>query len=72
LRWWIQHGRKISLRVMVLVDAVLRDLFTGIGKPEPLKLKTGNVWSRRITREDRLVYRVVGNDVHFLQCRRQY
>jgi len=72
LQYWVQNDRKIALRVLELVEAVLRDPFTGIGKPEPLKFILAGCWSRRVTQEHRLVYRVSGNRVDFLQARYHY
>ena len=72
LRWWVKTDRKVALRVLDLVDAVLRDPTTGIGKPERLKHLGGGVWSRRITQEHRLVYVVQGERVDFLQARYHY
>lgn len=72
LRTWIEIDRKIALKVMDLVDAVMRDPFTGIGKPEPLKYLGSDIWSRRITQEHRLVYLVAQERVEFLQCRYHY
>jgi toxin YoeB len=72
LRWWVQHDRKVALRILDLVEAVLRDPFGGIGKPEPLKYLWSGVWSRRITQEHRLVYVVQGSRVDFLQTRYLY
>jgi toxin YoeB len=54
------------------MEAVLRDPFVGIGKPEPLKHLGGNVWSRRINEADRLVYEVFADRVEFLQARYHY
>lgn len=65
-------NRKLALRVLALLEAVLRDPFTGIGKPEPLKHLGGNVWSRRINEADRLVYEVFADRVEFLQARYHY
>lgn len=64
--------RKVALRVLKLVEEVLRDPFQGTGKPEPLKYLDANTWSRRITQEHRLVYRVAGGRVDFLQARYHY
>ena len=72
LRWWVKTDRKVALRVLDLVEAVLRDPTTGIGKPERLKHLGGGVWSRRITQEHRLVYVVQGDRVDFLQARYHY
>lgn len=72
LRYWIDTNRKIALRVLDLIEAALRDPFDGIGKPEPLKHLGGDVWSRRITAQDRLVYRVREDAVDCLQARYHY
>lgn len=72
LRWWVDTDRKVALRVLDLVEAVLRDPFSGIGKPEPLRYLGSGVWSRRITQEHRLVYVVQGHRIDFLQARYHY
>ena len=72
LRFWVDTNRKVALRILDLMEAVLRDPFTGLGKPEHLKLLGGNVWSRRITEADRLVYEVFKERVEFLQARYHY
>jgi toxin YoeB len=72
LRYWVQHDRKLAAKVLELIEAARRDPFTGIGKPEPLKNLGSDVWSRRITREDRLVYRVTDDVIDVLQARYHY
>jgi toxin YoeB len=72
LRSWITNDRKVALRVLELVEAVLREPFTGPGKPEPLKHLMAGAWSRRVTEEHRLVYLVQGRRVDFLQARYHY
>lgn len=72
LQDWIKQDRKIAKKVLVMVEDVLRDPYVGKGKPEPLKHLPGNLWSRRITQEDRLVYRVYDNKVDFLQAKYHY
>jgi toxin YoeB len=62
----------VALRTLDLVEAILRDLFRGIGKPEPLKYVLVGAWSRRLTEEHRLVYLVSGNRIDFLQARYHY
>jgi toxin YoeB len=72
LRHWVMTDRKTALRIFKLIEAVMRDPYQGIGKPEPLKFLGGGVWSRRITQEHRLVY-VVGPDrIDFVQGRYHY
>jgi len=72
LRYWVLTNRKTALRVLDLMEAVLREPCTGTGKPEHLKHLGGNVWSRRINQTDRLVYEVFDNRVEFLQARYHY
>jgi len=72
LRWWVETDRTRALRLLDLVDAVLRDPFAGIGKPEPLRAIGADVWSRRLTQEHRLVYRVTAERIDFLQARYHY
>ena len=69
---WVKDDRKIALRVLSLVEDVLRDPFCGRGKPEPLKFLLSGCWSRRITQEHRLVYRVTDERIDFLQARYHY
>lgn len=72
LRFWIETDRKTTLRLLELVDAVLRDPFGGIGKPEPLRHAGAGMWSRRLTQEHRMVYMVFEERVDFLQARFHY
>lgn len=70
--YWIKVDRKVALRILDIVEAVMKNPFEGIGKPEPLRFLGSGVWSRRITQEHRLVY-VVGDDkIDFVQCRYHY
>lgn len=72
LYYWVETDRRTALRVLALVEAVMRDPFSGIGKPEALKYVGAGVWSRRITQEHRLVYLVSDDRIDFLQCRYHY
>ena len=72
LRHWTNTDRKVAVRIFELLQAVLRDPFAGIGKSEPLKYVLAGCWSRRITQEHRLVYRVSESKVDFLQARYHY
>lgn len=72
LRHWVRTDRRVALRCLDLVEAALRAPDEGIGKPERLKYLGGDVWSRRLTQEHRLVYLVRGNRVDFLQARYHY
>jgi toxin YoeB len=72
LRYWVQTDRKLALRAFDLIEAILRDPFEGIGKPEPLKFLAAGVWSRRLNQEHRLVYLVRDDRIDFLQARYHY
>jgi toxin YoeB len=72
LEFWVKTDRKVALRVMDLVDAVIRDPFQGIGKPEPLLHELAGCWSRRVSAEHRLVYRVTSTRIDFLHARYHY
>ena len=72
LRFRVKTDRSAALRTLELVEAALRDPFQGIGKPEALKYVLAGCWSRRITQEHRLVYRVGETRVDFLQARYHY
>lgn len=72
LHYWIRVDRKIALRALNLVEAIIRDPFAGIGKPEPLKYLMAGTWSRRLTEEHRIVYLVTKERIDFLQARYHY
>lgn len=72
LRYWVKTDRKTAVRILDLVDAVVRDPFQGVGKPERLRYVLEGCWSRRITQEHRLVYRVTSDRIDFLQARYHY
>ncbi|MEO7098003.1 MAG: Txe/YoeB family addiction module toxin [Luteolibacter sp.] len=72
LTHWVSTDRKTALRILELVEAIRRDPFDGIGKPEPLRHLGTGVWSRRITQEHRLVYRVKEDRILFAQARYHY
>ena len=72
LRYWVEQDRRIALKAFDLIEAILRQTFTGIGKPEPLKHGLAGAWSRRLTQEHRIVYLVTHNRVDFLQARYHY
>ncbi len=59
---WAETDKEIFLKIDRLIRDISRDPFKGLGKPEPLKYKYQGFWSRRITQEHRLIYRLV-NDV---------
>jgi toxin YoeB len=72
LRYWAENDRKLLLKLLDLMEAVVRDPFKGVGKPEPLKHELAGAWSRRLTHEHRIVYLVREDRIEFLQARYHY
>lgn len=72
LKWWYRKDRSLAEKVLDLIESATEDPFRGLGKPEPLKYIGSGVWSRRITQEHRLVYRVTDKFIEFLQARYHY
>jgi toxin YoeB len=74
--YWQQTDEKILTAINDLIEDIKRNPFKGLGKPEPLKHKLQGWWSRRISGEHRLVYRVSGKDdnqqLDIVQCRYHY
>lgn len=69
---WIGADPRIALRVMKLVEEIIREPFTGLGKPEPLKHSLRGEWSRRITDHHRIEYIVSSLAIHFIRARSHY
>ncbi len=72
LMYFIKEDRKKAMKIMKLIEEVLKNPFNGIGKPEPLKYLSTNVWSRRIDECNRLVYKVEKDCIVLLACRYHY
>jgi toxin YoeB len=72
LRFWVMTNPKTALRVFDMIENIMREPFSGIGKPEPLKHLAAGVWSRRLTEVHRIVYLVSGGRIDFLQARYHY
>lgn len=70
--FWNKNDKKILKRIDKLIADIKLHPFTGIGKPEPLKFNYTGYWSRRITQEHRLVYKVVNDNIYIAQCRFHY
>jgi toxin YoeB len=69
---WATQDKKIHRKIIALINDILRQPFTGLGKPEPLKHELSGYWSRRITDEHRLVYQVTEAEIIILSCRFHY
>lgn len=72
IAWWRKHDPRLLERIVSLIAEIRRTPFTGRGKPEPLKGEWRGYWSRRITEEHRLVYRVEGRVLYIAQARYHY
>ena len=74
LAWWIEHDRKIALKIIKLLREVQRSPYEGTGQAEELKHALAGCWLRRISSEHRLVYRVLEaeNKIRILACRYHY
>ena len=70
--WWQQNDRQVLRKINQLIRAIQRDPWDGIGKPEALKNDLSGFWSRRITDEHRMVYRVEGDQLQLAQLRFHY
>lgn len=72
LKFFVETDRRLALKVFTMLEAVMKSPFEGIGKPEPLKHELAGCWSRRISQEHRLVYRIEGDLVVVLAGRYHY
>jgi len=70
--YWQSQDKKVLKRINLLIKDISRDAFAGLGDPEPLKYNWSGYWSRRITLEHRLVYKVIDNEIRIAQCRYHY
>lgn len=70
--WWQAQERRVLKRVNALLQEIARNGNGGIGKPEPLKHGFSGYWSRRITDEHRLVYKLVDDGIRVAACRYHY
>ena len=68
----VQTDRKLVKRINELIKDAVRSPYSGIGKPEPLRHALSGFWSRRISDEHRMVYRVAGNNLEIAQLRFHY
>ncbi len=70
--YWQQHDKRLLERINRLIRETQREPYTGLGKPEPLKHALSGFWSRRITEEHRMVYKVEGDALLLAQLRYHY
>ena len=70
--WWQKNDPKMVEEINGLIEECRRDPFKGTGKPEPLKGDLSSFWSRRITKEHRLVYLPEDSTIYVVQCKLHY
>ena len=70
--YWVQTDKTVLKKINQRIQECKRQAFSGIGKPEPLKFNMSGCWSRRITGEHRLIYRIEDNALVIIQCRYHY
>ena len=70
--YWQTQDKKTLKRINQLIKDIERNGNDGIGKPEPLKGDLSGFWSREIDKKNRLVYRVIGNELQIIQCKTHY
>ena len=70
--FWQKQDRKIINKINQLIKEIIRNPYEGTGKPEPLKFELSGLWSRRIDREHRLVYKVRENEIQIFSCKFHY
>jgi len=71
-QYWLTQDRKTLKRINKLIKDIARTPHTGIGKPEPLKHALSGYWSRRISDEHRIVYKVEDDSLFIVSCRYHY
>lgn len=69
---WNDSDPDVAFKIRDLIKEISRDPFSGIGKPEALKGNFRGWWSRRITKEHRLVYRVDNDSITIASCKGHY
>ena len=70
--YWQQHDKRLLERINRLIRETQREPYSGLGKPEPLTHALSGFWSRRITEEHRMVYKVEGDALLLAQLRYHY
>ncbi len=70
--YWQQTDKAMLRRINSLIRDIQRDPFSGIGKPEALKINAGDYWSRRLDLDHRIVYKVQDEEIILAQLRGHY
>lgn len=72
LKYWIAEKPKLALRLLGLIDEIVKKPFEGTGKPEPLRGNLKGYWSRRINEEHRLIYKVLDEGIVIMSAKGHY
>ena len=72
LKFWKRNYPTTINRIAKLIDAIMANPYSGIGKPKPLKYSLDGYWSRRIDSEHRIIYRITGSTLEIIACRGHY
>ena len=73
IKFWKKSGQKITQnKISRLIEDILQKPYSGLGKPEALKYKLSGLWSREIDKGNRLIYEVVGQQLHIISMRGHY
>ena len=70
--FWVREDKQVLIKILDLIKDIQRNPFSGIGKPEPLRHAFKGLWSRRITKEHRLIYKVNNEEIVIVSCRFHY
>lgn len=71
-QYWLQNDKKTLKRILLIIQDIDRNGYTGIGKPEPLKHNLSGYWSRRIDEVNRIVYKIENDIIKIAQCGSHY
>jgi toxin YoeB len=69
---WAKEDKKVHAKIVELINDIQSTPFSGLGKPEPLKYKLQGYWSRRITDEHLLTYKVTDSTIVIISCKYHY
>ncbi|MDO4588324.1 MAG: Txe/YoeB family addiction module toxin [Fusobacterium sp.] len=71
-QYWLKNDKKTLKRILLIIQDIDRNGYTGIGKPEPLKHNLSGYWSRRIDDSNRIVYKIENDVIKIAQCGSHY
>jgi toxin YoeB len=72
LAYWKKNNPKVAVRIFLLIEDITKKSNGGLGKPEKLKHNFSGYWSRRITKEHRLIYKIISDKIYIVSCKGHY